>query len=129
MKQKKKKLFSLLAILATIALWSVALHYISPIEIVEMIGVENGYLVMFAVSLLGGMTSFGGAAYVATAITLAAGGLSPLFLASAAMVGTTIGDTIFFVVSHHSKEYFAHTALGDKVHRLGSGFQNSQKSF
>lgn len=119
MTKKADRLLIVLFIIISISSWSVLLHYVSPSEIVSMLGVRNGYAVMFAVSLLGGMSSLGGAAYVATAITLAAGGLNPLLVALAATTGTIIGDTVFFVISHHSNEYFSHTPVGKKVGQLG----------
>lgn len=128
MSKKSDRALTLVAVLVTLGSWSVLLHYFSPIEMVEMIGVKNGYVVMFAVSLLGGMSSFGGAAYVATAITLAIGGLNPFFLAASATMGTIVGDSVFFIISHHSKDYINNTKLGLKVHNFGLWLSTKPKA-
>lgn len=75
--------------------WSAVLYFIGPREIVDMIGAK-GYLAMFLISLFGGMSSFGGPAYVATIVTLASGGLNPLLLGAASGAGISIGDTVYY---------------------------------
>lgn len=128
MSKKTDRLLTVLFVILIFSAWSVLLHYVSPTEIVDMLGVRNGYFVMFAVSLLGGMSSLGGAAYVATALTLAAGGLNPLLVALAATGGTIVGDTMFFVISHHSREYFSHTKIGEKITRMGHWLSQKPKA-
>ncbi len=98
----------------SVAAWVILLHYISPTELVNIIGVHNGYLVMFLIALFGGVSSFTAVSFVATALTLSAGGLNPIILALASGVGTTLSDSLFFLIGKH-----AHTVIeSPKLSRL-----------
>lgn len=88
----------------SVAAWMVLLHYISPTELVASIGFENGYLVMFFVALLGGVSSFTGVSFIATVLTLSAGGLNPFFLALASGIGITVSDSLFFWIGRHAHQ-------------------------
>lgn len=82
--------------------WTVFLLYLGPETVVTAIGVQNGYLLMFLVSLLGGVSSIGATIYVATIISLAAGGLNPLLLALASGAGVSIGDSVYYFLGYRS---------------------------
>ena len=69
MKVKTPSIKIIIAIVISIILWSALIYFVGADTIVEKIGVENGLLIMFLVSLFGGMSSIGGATYVATAAT------------------------------------------------------------
>ena len=102
----------------SVAAWIVLLHYVSPSDLVETIGIRNGYLVMFLVALFGGVSSFTAVSFVATALTLSAGGLNPIFLALASGVGTTLSDSLFFWIgrhAHHVIESQRLSAVIDKI--------------
>jgi membrane protein DedA with SNARE-associated domain len=66
-----------------------------------MLGVKNGYIIMFLVALFGGVSSLGAVAYVTTLLTLASGGLEPLYLGLASGLGVSVGDTIYFYLGKH----------------------------
>lgn len=76
--------------------WAIFLIVYGAETLVNHLGAENGYLVMFLVALFGGVSSIGGVSYVATLITLASGGLDPFYLAIASGLGVSIGDTAYF---------------------------------
>jgi hypothetical protein len=67
--------------LCFVAGWIVLLKYFSPAEIVEVIGVKNGYVLMFLVAALGGLSTLSSASFVAIVVTLSLGGLDPILLA------------------------------------------------
>ncbi len=95
--------FLIFAVLSfSVASWLILLHYRSPAELVELIGVENGYLVMFFVAFFGGVSSLTGVSFVATALTLSAGGLNPIFLALASGAGITMSDSVFYLIGRHA---------------------------
>lgn len=96
----------------------VLLHYISPTELVERIGVQNGYLVMFLVATLGGVSSFTGVSYVATVLTLSAGGLNPFLLALSSGLGITISDSLFFWIGRHAHHVISSPRLHAFIERL-----------
>lgn len=97
---KKQQLtieFALLMIL--IAGITGLLYLVGAEQVVDFVGVENTYFVMFFIALFGGMTSVGGTSYVASVITFVAGGADPLLIAAAAGFGTGIGDNVYFLVA------------------------------
>lgn len=91
-------------ILLFIILWTVVLIVVGAESIVEYIGIENGYLVMFLVSLLGGVSSVGAVAYITTIITLSNAGLDPLTLALASGAGVSIGDTVYYLLGRNGSK-------------------------
>lgn len=105
-------------LIGSIVLWSWVLVTYGAEAVVAYIGAENGYLVMFLVALFGGMSSFSGVTYVATIITLASGGLAPHFLALAAGIGISIGDTIYYYIGRFGLREIASSRFNDKITRL-----------
>ena len=98
--KNRKAYLTFFLVLSFILAWSALLIFVGPREIVEFIGVENGYLVAFLVAAFGGLSSVSSASFYATLVTLAAGGLDPLLLGLIAGTGITIGDCLFFYLGH-----------------------------
>lgn len=98
-------------------------------EIVEMIGVENGYAIMFLVSLLGGVSSVGGVAYFATILTLAGGGLDPLFLGLLSGAGVSVGDTFYFYFGKHGKKTLESYRFKEVIERFTEWLDKKPKWF
>ena len=116
-----KKHYSLIAmtfLILSIVGWSWLLLTIGPNTIVAQLGAENGYLIMFLIALFGGVSSFTGVGYVATIITLAGGGLSPLGLALASGAGISIGDTVYYLVGRHGVRNLVHGRLKTGIENL-----------
>ena len=82
---------------------SFLLYYSSPEKLIEFIGIENAYLFMFFLALLGGITTFSGIPYHLVLITLAAGGLNPFLLGVSSAVGVMIGDSTSYFVGHQGR--------------------------
>ena len=101
----------------SIACWIWLLQVISPTEIIDAIGIKNGYLVMFLIALFGGVSSFSGVSYIATVLTLSAGGLSPLFLAVVSAVGISISDSAFYFIGMHSNHIIDSSRLKSWIDR------------
>ena len=93
---EKKNVYILLSVVVAIGTWTLFLHTHDISTLVESVGVKNGYILMFMVALLGGVSSFGAVAYLATLLTLSAGGLDPVYLAFASGLGVSVGDTVYF---------------------------------
>jgi len=87
-------------LLLFVLVWTTVLLYIGPETLVNTIGIRNGYLLMFLVSLFGGVSSVGGAIYVTTILSLAAGGLHPLYLAFASGAGVSVGDSVYYYLGY-----------------------------
>lgn len=83
----------------TIVFWVLLIYFFGSQQIVDAIGVKNGYLIMFLIALFGGVSSFTGATYITTIITLASGGLDPTLLALTSAAGVSVGDTFYFVLA------------------------------
>lgn len=78
--------------------------YSSPEQLVELVGAENSFFLIFVLALLGGLTTFSGVPYHLVLITLAIGGLSPLFLGISTAVGVILGDTTSYFVGYSGGE-------------------------
>lgn len=100
MSKRTKHYLIFALVLAGILTWTGLMLYLGPRTIVDAIGVQNGYLLMFLVSLFGGVSSIGGAIYVTTIITLASAGLNPLYLALASGSGVSIGDSVYYYLGY-----------------------------
>lgn len=74
----------------------VLLSVVSPQEIVEAVGVRNGYLLAFLISLFGGFSAGGSVTFIAVIATLAVGGLNPFYLGLVSGVSLAIGDMVMF---------------------------------
>lgn len=92
----RKPQYIAVGIILFVIVWSAFLWFYDATALVDVIGAENGYLVMALISLFGGVSSIGGVSYVATLLTLSAGGLDPLYLAIASGLGISVGDTVYF---------------------------------
>ncbi|OGF67647.1 hypothetical protein A3B26_03385 [Candidatus Giovannonibacteria bacterium RIFCSPLOWO2_01_FULL_48_47] len=99
----KKKLKYLLGILPLLFFASLSFYlfaYSSPERIVDLIGVNNAYALLFILAFLGGLTTFSGVPYHLFLITLATGGLNPLFLGFSAAGGVMLGDSTSYYVGY-----------------------------
>ena len=95
--------------------WSWLLLTFGSEALVELIGVRNGYLVMFFMALFGGVSSITGVTYVATIFTLASAGLNPALLGLASGLGISIGDTIYYLIGRFGLRELAMSRFEEKV--------------
>lgn len=96
---------TIISILAAIILWSGLIYYIGPNKIVGFLGFHNGYLVVFLISALGGVSTFTSSSTYATVATLAIGGLNFILLGILAGIGATIGDGAFYFIGFKSRRH------------------------
>lgn len=94
---------SLIFLIIFVTAWSVTLYFINPQEIVEFIGVHNGYVVGFLVSLFGGVSVASSGVIYTMLATLVAGGLNFIILGIVIGIGASIGDMIMFLVGMKGK--------------------------
>lgn len=76
----------------------------SPEEIVSGLGVSNGYVLTFFVSLLGGFSAGGSVTFISLLGTLVAGGLDPVRLGLIAGVSLAIGDMVMFLLGSKARD-------------------------
>jgi len=99
---KEAIIFSILAIFIISLI--IILYFISPEELVNKIGVQNGYILAFIVSFFGGFSAGSFISFVGFIITLIAGGLNPVYLWLIAGTGLAIGDMIMFYVGSKGRK-------------------------
>jgi membrane protein YqaA with SNARE-associated domain len=104
MKKRIKTGLTILILLFFIIIWSVLLYNISPVEIVQKIGVENGYIIAFLIAVIGGISSVTASSYYVIIGTLTAGGLNILLLGLIGGAGATISDSLFYYIGKKGKE-------------------------
>jgi membrane protein YqaA with SNARE-associated domain len=96
MQKKTRNSLLFFVILVFIIGWSVLLYFITPQDLVEMIGLHNGYILSFFLGVFGEAATLTALSYYPAVITLAAGGLNPFLLGLIAGAGMTIGNSLYF---------------------------------
>lgn len=100
----KKSYATFFALLGIIAFWGILLYFYSPQVLIEKIGVQNSYIVIGVVAVLGGVSSITGASFYTTLTTFAAGGADPLLLGLIGGIGVTFGDSFFYYLGLRGKD-------------------------
>ncbi len=103
-KQYNKKLISFILLAIFIISIVVLLIFVKPEEIVNKIGVNNSYILIFIVSFFGGFSAGGTFSFISVLITLAIGGLNPIYLGLISGLSLTIGDIIMFHFGSKGRE-------------------------
>jgi membrane protein YqaA with SNARE-associated domain len=106
-----------LSILGFIILWSLLMVMVGPDAIVDRVGVNNGYILVFLAASVGGASTVSSASFYATIFTLASGGLNPLALGIIAGIGVTIGDSLFFYFGKKGRD-IAPERFQDRIDQL-----------
>lgn len=105
--------------------------YSSPEQLVELVGAENSYFLIFVLALLGGLTTFSGVPYHLVLITLAIGGLNPLLLGIFTAVGVILGDTTSYFVGYSGGEVMPSRVqkIVDRVYIYTDGYPKLLQAF
>ncbi len=101
-KQKEAVGASALIFIILIIAWSILLNYISPSEILESIGVHNGYIIVLIGGFLGGVSLFFPFPSYLLVLTFGAAGLNPILLGVTAALGVMFGESTSYLVGHAS---------------------------
>lgn len=123
---QKKVILALTLIIFLVLLFAV-LFYINPEELVEKIGVRNGYILAFLISFFGGFSAGGFVPFISVILTLVAGGLNPVLLGLIAGTSLSTGDIIMFYASSKGRELVAGSDLDRKIDKLSKKFRESEK--
>jgi len=83
--------------------FSVTFYFISPGEVLQYVGFQSAYLMIFFLAFLGGLSTFSGVPYHIILIAFASSGLNPLFLGLLATSGVMLGDTTSYYLGTQSK--------------------------
>ena len=104
----KKEFTAFVFFLLFLVTWSFLIYQFSPNEIVENLGVGNGYLVAFVAAFLAGISTFTSAPYALIVITLGAGGLSPFLIGLVSAFGLFLGDSTSYVLGYYGHHVVPH---------------------
>ncbi|MFC1741899.1 hypothetical protein ACFL3V_05165 [Nanoarchaeota archaeon] len=96
MEKRVRNFVIFFTLLGIIIFWSVLLSFKTPQELVEIIGLRNGYVLSFLFGAFSAAATLTTVSYYPAIITLAAGGLNPFLLGLIAGIGMTIGNSLYF---------------------------------
>ena len=102
--KREKKLLGVFVLISIIILWALLLFYLPPTEIIDTIGVQNGYILTFFAALLGGTSVLFPFPYYLVVFTLGAGGLNPFLLGIFSGVGLMVGDSTSYLLGYSGRE-------------------------
>jgi len=95
---KFKKIITALPLIIGIAVSIVFIFFIGPEALVDYIGVQNAYVLMFLVAAVGGLSTFNSVPYLAVLFVLANTGVNPLWLGLVSAVGVMCGDSFSYLL-------------------------------
>ncbi len=72
--------------------------------ILDKVGSDTAYVLMFALGMIGGFTTFTGIPYHFVLMSLAVGGLDPVALGVCTAVGVMLGDSTMFLIGKQVKD-------------------------
>ncbi len=101
----KKKYKTILFVTGFVSL-SVFFMWLPMETIVDKIGSDNAYLIMFVVAMVGGMTTFSGVPYQFLLFGFAHAGVDPILLGTVTALGVMAGDSTSYLLGRQSSELF-----------------------
>ena len=104
---RKKRIATFIGVVLFVFVWSALLYKFHPEELVELIGLRNGYIAGFFIGVFGAAATFSFISVYPAIITLAAGGWNPIILGLVVGVGMTIGNLIYFYLGQKGKDVLA----------------------
>jgi hypothetical protein len=90
-------------VFSVLLIWITVLYFVGPSTIIEYIGVTNGYVFVFVLAALGGVSALSATSFFSTIIAFSMAGLDPYILGVLGGIGVTIGDSIYFYLGMNGK--------------------------
>lgn len=94
-----------LVILLTIIGLTIFFYYVSPMQIVDNIGVHNAYMVLAILAVIGGLSSFFAAPFYTTLIAFASADLNVIVLGLIGGVFISFGHIIYFYLGYSGQKF------------------------
>lgn len=94
------KFLSIAPVIFILLLSIVLFFYVTPSRLVEVVGLENAYFLMFFTAFLGGLTTFNTVPYYSILLILAGAGLNPLYIGLSSAFGVMAGDSFSYYMGH-----------------------------
>ena len=91
-----KKILALVPLLLGLIVSVIFIFFVGAESLVNYIGIQNAYLLMFLVAALGGLSTFNSVPYLAVLLVLANTGVNPLWLGLSSAVGVVCGDSFSY---------------------------------
>jgi membrane protein YqaA with SNARE-associated domain len=104
MNRKTKRIAITLSVISIFILWSFMLYYFSPDKIVEIIGINNSYVLLLIFGFLGGTSIFFPFPYYLFVLTFSGGGLNPFLIGFLTGTGVMLGDCTSYFVGYIGRE-------------------------
>lgn len=98
--------------------------FYGPKQIVDYIGINNSFLIIFLFAIFGGVSSFTSASFYTTLGAFYFGGLNPLTLIIIGAIGLTIGDCFFYYLGFKGYNLGKNTKYKDKIKFLKMKIRN-----
>lgn len=118
-------LVTILAII--IVLICIVAYSIGPENIVERIGITNGYLLIFVFSFFAGFSALTSVSFYTMLITLISGGLDPVVLALLSGISLAFGDSFLFWFGRKGRDII--TGRVDRaINRMTQYFQKRNRA-
>lgn len=96
--KRGKKIANAAMIISIYLAISIALASFPADDLIDAVGASNAYVLMFALGMIGGFTTFTGIPYHLVLMSLAAGGLNPVALGVSTAMGVMIGDSTMYLI-------------------------------
>ena len=101
---KKRNCTIFFTIVSLFILFNLIFFFVGPEKIVQFVGVENTYLLIFLIATIGGLSTFTGAFLFGSIATFAAGGAVPILLGIFGGLGIFVSDSIFYFLAFYGKK-------------------------
>ena len=120
--KKTKKIYSFLVLLAIFIFMIYASLTFDFEPVLEYLGVTNVFIVLFIISLFGGISFIGFATFISTVTVLVSNGFNPLYIGLVGGFGFAIGDVILISLLIGGRQL-----LSGKLSELLHSFANTYK--
>jgi len=122
LEKRNKKIISFSVLVVLILFLVVFVYFVNPEDLVEKIGVRNGYILAFLVSFFGGFSAGGSFSFITLLITLSVGGLNPIYLGLISGISLATGDMIMFYAGSKGRELIK-GKWDEKINKIANYFE------
>ncbi len=92
-----RTILAILPFLIGVVVSVIFFFFVDANSIVDYIGTQNAYILMYTMATLGGLTTFNTIPYFSIILVLASAGVNPAFLGLASALGVMTGDSFSYV--------------------------------
>lgn len=114
-----KKIITLLPLFLGLVVSITFIFFVGVDTLVDYIGTQNAYLLMFLVAGLGGLSTFNSVPYLAVLLVLANTGVDPLLLGLVSALGVMCGDSFSYLLGRTGQ-----SAIPDSLRYIFTAIKN-----